>query len=86
MPIEEGPKKPEEKQSVQKKLVMVPAELNVKAISKPNELDSPLYNKRKVQNSCDKGKEEAEGRYDVLLVRRVEAIEGKTGKDVVELK
>jgi hypothetical protein len=68
--------------------MIVPTELNVKGISasKANELDSPLYKKRKVQNGFDKVKEETEGRYDLLLGRKIDPSESKTGKDVVELK
>lgn len=66
--------------------MIVPTELHVKDISKVNEVDSPLYKKRKVQNSFDKGKVETEGRYDLLLGRKMEPIDGKAVKDVVELK
>ncbi len=68
--------------------MIVPTEINVKGISanKTNEIDSPLYKKRKVQNYFDKTKEEAEGRYDLLSGRRMDPSESKSGKDVVELK
>jgi hypothetical protein len=84
--VEEAPKKIEEKTAINRKLLIVPTDLNLKGINnnKVSELDSPLYKKRKVQNYFEK-KEDAEGKYE-LFGKKTEAESKMMGKEVVEIK